>query len=38
MPQLAATLTVRELGERVESLAMMRDDIIGAIDAMLSGI
>ena len=38
MPQLAATLTLPELGDRVGSLAMMRDAIIRALDALLSGV
>ncbi|MCR8548378.1 CcdB family protein [Salipiger sp. P9] len=38
MPQLAATLTVAELGERVGSLAVMRDEIVRALDALLSGV
>ena len=38
MPQLAATLTLAELGETIGSLAMMRDAIIRALDALLSGI
>lgn len=38
MPQLAATLTLAEMGERVGSLAMMHDAIVRALDALLSGI
>lgn len=38
MPQLAATLTLAELGETVGSLAMMRNPIIRALDALLSGV
>jgi toxin CcdB len=38
MPQLAATLTLAELGTRVGSLAAMRDQITRAVDALLSGI
>ena len=38
MPQLAATLDISEMGERVGSLAMMRDRITRALDALLSGI
>lgn len=38
MPQLAATLTRAELGTRIGSLDMMRDDIVHAADALLSGI
>jgi toxin CcdB len=38
MPQLAATLTLTELGEKVGSLAMMHDAIVRAVDALLSGI
>lgn len=38
MPQLAATLTLAEMGEKVGSLAIMRDEIIRAVDALLSGI
>lgn len=38
MPQLAATLTLGELGTRIGSLAAMRDDMVRAIDALLSGI
>ncbi|WP_108895698.1 CcdB family protein [Palleronia abyssalis] len=38
MPQLAATLALGEMGDRVGSLAMMRDAIVRAIDALLSGI
>ncbi|MBE3636856.1 CcdB family protein [Mangrovicoccus algicola] len=37
MPQLAATLTLGELGERAGSLAAMRDEITRAVDALLSG-
>ena len=35
MPQLAATLTLAELGETIGSLAMMRDAIIRALDALM---
>lgn len=38
MPQLAATLTLAELGQKVGSLAAMRDAIVRAVDALLSGI
>lgn len=38
LPQLMATLTVAELGERVGSLATNRDEITRAVDALLSGI
>ncbi|MDK3073482.1 CcdB family protein [Sedimentitalea sp. JM2-8] len=38
MPQLAATLTLGELGTRIGSLAVLRDDILRAMDALLSGI
>ena len=38
MPQLLATLTVAELGERVGSLADRHDEIVRALDALLSGI
>lgn len=38
MPQLAATLTLAEMGEKVGSLAMMHDTIVRAVDALLSGI
>ncbi|WP_138472959.1 CcdB family protein [Poseidonocella sp. HB161398] len=38
MPQLAATLSLAELGERAGSLAAMRDEITRAVDALLSGI
>ena len=38
MPQLVATLRVTELGQRVGSLAWMRDEITRAMDALLSGI
>jgi toxin CcdB len=38
MPQLAATLSLAELGEKVGSLAMMHDAIVRAVDALLSGI
>ncbi|MDF0600678.1 CcdB family protein [Psychromarinibacter sp. C21-152] len=38
MPQLAATLALAELGERVGSLAQMHDEIVRAVDALLSGI
>ncbi|MEQ8294116.1 MAG: CcdB family protein [Roseovarius sp.] len=38
MPQLAATLTLAELGERIGSLSMMRDQITRAVDALLSGV
>ena len=38
MPQLLATLTVAELGERVSSLAHQSDGIVRALDALLSGI
>ena len=38
MPQLVATLNMSELGERIGSLSHMRDEIIGAMDALFSGI
>lgn len=38
MPQLAATLALAEMGEKVGSLAMMHDAIVRAVDALLSGI
>ncbi len=38
MPQLAATLTLAELGTRVGSLAAQRDALVRALDALLSGI
>jgi len=38
MPQLAATLTFSEMGEKVGSLTAMQDAIVWAIDALLSGI
>ena len=38
MPQLAATLTIAELGERVGSLAIMCDAIVRAADALLAGV
>ena len=38
MPQLMATLDLDEMGEKVGSLAMMRDAIVRALDALLSGL
>jgi toxin CcdB len=38
MPQLAATLTLAELGERVGTLVHERDRIVRAMDALLSGV
>jgi toxin CcdB len=38
MPQLAATLTLSEMGDKVGSLAVMQDVIVRAVDALLSGI
>lgn len=38
MPQLAATLTLAEMSEKVGSLALMHDTITRAIDALLSGV
>lgn len=38
MPQLAATLTLTEMGEKVGSLAMMHDAIVRSVDALLSGV
>lgn len=38
MPQLMATLDLNDMGEKVGSLAMMRDVIVRALDALLSGI
>lgn len=37
-PQLAATLTLRELGRPVGSVAHLRDEITRAIDILLSGV
>ena len=37
MPQLAAALTLDEMGEKVGSLSMMHDAIVRAGDALLSG-
>ena len=38
MPQLLATLTIAEMGERVGSIAHMRDAITRAVDTLLSGV
>jgi len=38
MPQLAATLTLAELGEKAGSLTLWRDEIQRAIDTLISGI
>jgi toxin CcdB len=38
MPQLLATLSVHELGERLGTAAYKRDEIIRALDALLSGV
>jgi toxin CcdB len=38
MPQLAATLTLAELGRPVGSLAAARDSIVRAVDILLSGV
>ncbi|GGE50901.1 hypothetical protein GCM10011360_42400 [Primorskyibacter flagellatus] len=38
MPQLVATLTQTELGTRIGSLAVYRDEITRALDTLLSGI
>ena len=38
MPQLMATLTLGELGPEEGSLALYRDEITRAMDALLSGI
>jgi toxin CcdB len=38
MPQLAATLALSELGERVASLAHERDAIVRALDMLVAGI
>ena len=38
MPQLMATLTLNEMGEKEGSLGMMRDTIVPALDALVSGI
>lgn len=38
MPQLAATLALTEMGEKVGSRAMMHDRIVRAVDGLLSGI
>lgn len=38
MTQLAATLTLSELGERAGSLAHKRDEIVRALDMLLSGV
>lgn len=38
MPQLMATLTVAELGERVGSIADRRDGIVRACDLLFTGI
>lgn len=38
MPQLAATLSVGELGRPIGSVAHMRDTIIRAVDLLLTGV
>lgn len=38
VPQLLATLTTAELGERIGSVSYRRDEIVRALDALLSGI
>ena len=38
MPQLLATLTLDQLGERVGSVEHMRDAIVRAIDMLLAGV
>ncbi len=38
MPQLAATLSLSELGERQGSLGVLHERIVRAVDALLSGI
>lgn len=38
VPQLAATLTIREIGERMGSVADQRDSITLAIDTLLAGV
>ena len=38
MPQLAATLTIAELGRPLGSLAHARDSIMRAVDTLLSGV
>ena len=38
MPQLAATLTLAELGTREGSVAHLRDEITRAVDCLLGGI
>lgn len=38
MPQLAATLTIAELGRPVGSIAHLRDTVTRALDTLLSGI
>jgi toxin CcdB len=38
MPQLAATLTVAELGRPMGSLAQAGDAIVRAVDVLLSGV
>jgi toxin CcdB len=38
MPQLLATLTLSELGERAGSLAHERDRVTRAVDALLLGV
>ncbi len=38
VPQAMATLSVAELGARVGSVAARRDDIVRAVDMLLSGV
>ena len=38
MPQLLATLTTIELGDRISNVGAHRDEITRALDALLSGI
>ena len=38
MPQLAATLTIAELGRPVGSIAHLRDTVTRALDTLLSGV
>ena len=38
MPQLLATFSIKELGDRIGSVADERDKIIRAIDTLLAGV
>ena len=38
MPQLAATLTIAELGPPLGSIAHLRDTVTRALDTLLSGV